>query len=115
MKTIKFLVLTGLVLFIVQACNSTKKISYKAGSCDVLFCDFKKGTLNGLNGQASMDEVKRQLPCFTGETEEGSSYNCGGGVFYLDHTFFFYTGRDYIEIRKGFQGKSSIEVLGKAC
>ena len=28
-----------------------------------------------------MDEVKRRLPCFTGETEETSSINRGGGVF----------------------------------
>ncbi|MEZ4688010.1 MAG: hypothetical protein R3B47_18700 [Bacteroidia bacterium] len=103
-----------LALALLAACKSTKTLSYKAGSCDRLAVDLDQGTLNGLNGAASMDEVKKQLPCFTGETEEGSSFNCGGGLFYLDHDFYFYTHRNYIEIRKDFKGTMSQDMLGKS-
>lgn len=82
-------------------------------SCDKISADLKKGKLNGLSPTASMADVKKNLSCFTGESEEGSGFNCGGGVFFLNHDFFFYTGRDYIEIRKNFKGKMSISLLGQ--
>lgn len=82
--------------------------------CKNLEADLKKGTLNGVSPAASMKEVKSKLPCFTGDSsEEDSIMNCGGGVFYLNHDFFFYTGRNYIEIRKNFKGKLSAETLNQ--
>ena len=114
MKSIHFFAVASMVFLGLMACKTTKKLNYTARSCDQIVVDFERGTLNGLNGAASMDEVKKQLPCSTGETEEGSSFNCGGGVFFLKHTFFFYTGRDYIEIREGFTGKCSEDLLGKS-
>jgi hypothetical protein len=87
------------------------KTSYKLGQYDQLFLDFKTGTLNGVSASASMAEVKKAFPCFTGETEEGSEFNCGGGVFILKHDFYFYTHNDFIEVRKGFTGKMSTPVL----
>ena len=83
--------------------------------CDQLDLDFENGTLNGVNGTASMEEVKKSFPCFTGETEENTSgSNCGGGVFFLDHDFFIYTGRDYLNVRKKFKGKTTKPVLGQS-
>jgi hypothetical protein len=82
------------------------------GVCPELIVDLTKGTLNGLDGKASMVNVKKVLPCFTGETEEGAGYNRGGGVFYLDHDFFMYTGMDCINIRDKFQGKGLEKILG---
>jgi hypothetical protein len=58
-----------------------------------------------------MDEVKRRLPCFTGESAETSEMNFGGGVFFLDHDFYFYTGRNYIEVRARFPGTVTPDVL----
>ncbi len=52
--------------------------------CDALVLDLDRGTLNGLAPTASMDEVKGQFPCSTGESEEGAIYNFGGGVFFLE-------------------------------
>jgi hypothetical protein len=78
-----------------------------------LFLNLKKGHLNKIKPTASFAAVKEALPCFTGETEEGVDYNCGGGVFYLNHDMFFYTGRDYIEVRAGFGGKISEDLLAK--
>lgn len=83
-----------------------------AQTCDNLVADLKKGTLNGLKPKASQADVKKHFPCFTGDSEEGGDFNCGGGVFFLNHDFFCYTGNDYIEIRKKFKGKLSVPVLG---
>jgi hypothetical protein len=84
-----------------------------AQSCDKLIADLKKGTLNGLKPTATQAMVTKKLPCSTGSTEDGSEFNCGGGLFFLKHDFFFYSGRDYIEFRAKFKGKLSIPVLGK--
>ncbi|MEM1056261.1 MAG: hypothetical protein AAGI52_12110 [Bacteroidota bacterium] len=81
--------------------------------CEALVLDLELGTLNGLKPTASMDEVKTQFPCSTGETEEGSAFNFGGGVFFLDHGFFAYTHRDFLEVRESFAGTTRPEALGQ--
>ena len=96
-----------IISFLIVSC----KTSYKSGQCDQLFLDFKTGKLNGLSASASMEEVKKAFPCFTGETKEGSEFNCGGGVFMLKHDFYFYTHADCIEVRKDFKGKMSKPVF----
>jgi hypothetical protein len=83
-----------------------------AQGCNNLFADLKNGTINKVKPTASQQKVKAALPCFTGDSEEGGDFNCGGGVFFLKHGFFFYTGKDYIEIRENYKGKLSIPVLG---
>ncbi len=50
--------------------------------------NLKRGTVNKLKLTASQDEVKAALPCSTGDTEECSDFNCGGGVFFLNNSFF---------------------------
>jgi hypothetical protein len=84
------------------------------GDCGDLFLDLDKGTLSGVSPTESFEEIKEALPCFTGETEEGADYNCGGGIFYLNHQFFVYSHRDYIEVRTGFSGEISLNLLGKS-
>ena len=82
--------------------------------CDALTLDLRRGTLNGLAPTASMDEVKAQFPCFTGESPEGDPVmNYGGGVFFLDHSFFAYTFRDYWEVRTRFAGQTRPALLGQ--
>jgi hypothetical protein len=83
-----------------------------AQPCKKLFVDLKNGTLNRLKPTDPQEKIKAKLPCSTGETEDGSEYNCGGGVFYIKHDFYCYTGKDYIEFRKKFKGKLSISLLG---
>ena len=75
------------------------------------------GKLNGLDSKADRAAIKRALPCFTGETPDGKKIggieaNCGGGVFFTRDHFYFYTGRDYIEVRTGFKGKVGGDLLG---
>lgn len=84
-----------------------------APGCDALRLDLRTGRLNGLTPTASMAEVKRQLPCATGETAEGGPFNYGGGVFFLNHGMFFYTHRDFIEVRAGFRGVVEPALLGQ--
>lgn len=98
------------MVFVLLACFLGNAMM--AQSCDKLVADLKKGTLNGVKATATQEQVKQKLPCFTGESEDGGAFNCGGGVFYLDHDFFCYTGNDYIELRKNFKGKLSIPLLG---
>ena len=106
MQNKKFAFIALALLFF--ACKTT----YKLGQCDQLFLDLEKGTINGMSPAASMDEVKKAFPCFTGETKEGSESNCGGGLFFLKHDFYFYTHNDFIEARKGFAGNVSKQVFG---
>jgi len=75
-----------------------------ADRCSALTLDLAAGTLNGLAPTASQAEIKAALPCFTGETEEGSSYNEGGGVFFIDHDVYAYTYQDRWEAREAFRG-----------
>jgi hypothetical protein len=99
-----------LMAWLSDANEQTKEIE---PDCDGVFLevDLQAGTLNGLRPSASMEEVKEKLPCFSGESEEGADYNCGGGVFFLNHEVFFYTHRDYLEIRDGFAGVLSEELM----
>lgn len=106
MRALPFL----LVLAAVAGCSGP---GLAPPGCDALVLDLDRGTLGGLAPTASMDEVKAQFPCATGETAEGEIYNFGGGVFFLDHDFFFYTGRDFIEVRDDFAGQTRPAALGQ--
>ena len=81
--------------------------------CENLEFDLATGTLNGLPATASQEDVKRVLPCWTGDTPDGSGFNYGGGVFFTNHNFYFYTGQDFIEVRSGFRGSVSPPLLGE--
>jgi len=102
-----------LVLFAVAQKPITNKASLKTKThaatrqknCATMIVDLDKGTINGIKATASMPQVKAKFPCFTGDTKEGDVFNCGGGVFYLAHDIFFYTYRDYVEMRSDFKGK----------
>jgi hypothetical protein len=84
----------------------------QATPCPPLVVDVRAGTINGVKPTASMDEVKKAFPCFTGDSEEGGPFNCGGGVFFLNHDMYAYTGNDYWEVRKNFNGTVSEKILG---
>jgi hypothetical protein len=93
------------LLFILQ--NSISQ------NCEVVSIDVKKGTVNNINPKSTQQEVIKTFPCKTGQTADGSSINCGGGVFYSNLNIYFYTGKDNINVRKGYKGKCTIDVLDK--
>jgi len=84
------------------------------GGCNNLVLDLNQGTLNGLAPTVSQAQVKQYLPCATGDTEDGEVYNYGGGVFFLNHDFFMYTGKDFIEVRQDFKGKVTDNMMEKS-
>ncbi len=81
--------------------------------CARLVFDLRTGTLNGLAPATAMAKVKRRLPCFTGETTEGEVANHGGGVFFLNDDFYFYTYLRFIELRAGFSGETRPRLFGR--
>lgn len=81
-------------------------------ACPKVTLDIQQGTLNGLPPTTSQGVVKATLPCWTGDTPDGSSFNFGGGVFFLKDDFYFYTGRNYIEVRRDFKGIVTPSILG---
>jgi hypothetical protein len=100
----------GLGVVLLAGCGGARR-SFAPG-CDALEFDLRAGLLNGLPPTASMNEVRRQLPCATGDTEEGHPFNEGGGVFFLTHDLYFYTHRDRIEVREAFDGRVVPALLG---
>lgn len=85
--------------------------------CRSVVFDLDKGTINGIKPTVSQDDVRAALPCFTGSTPDGDRlngmlYNYGGGVFFNNHNFYFYTGLDFIEVRSDFTGTVSPNLLG---
>jgi hypothetical protein len=93
---------------------AAESVPVAADPCGSLRFDLVRGTLNGIPATASMDEVKQRLPCFTGETEETSTFNRGGGVFFVNHDFYFYTGANHIEVRTRFPGTVTPDVLRRS-
>lgn len=84
-----------------------------APKCRPLTIDVRAGTVNGLGPATPLAKVKKRLPCFTGETDEGAFYNYGGGVFYGSHNLYFYTYLRFIEIREPFNGSMEPQVFGR--
>jgi hypothetical protein len=86
-------------------------------SCSEIVFDLDTGTINGIKPTVSQEDVKAALPCFTGSTPDGDRlngmlYNYGGGVYFNNHNFYFYTGSDFIEVRSDFTEKVSPSLLG---
>lgn len=76
--------------------------------------DILNGTVNGATSKYTNGQIKGLLPCFSSEESESADSKCGGNVFYKDNDIYFYTGRDYIEIREKFKGKLSVPLMGAA-
>jgi hypothetical protein len=78
--------------------------------CPPLVVDILEGKVNGVASDFTPGQIKLALPCFTKEEPESAS--CGGAIFYKDKDIYFYTGRDYVEIKEKFKGKLSIPLMG---
>ncbi len=79
--------------------------------CPVFTVDVLYGTINDINPKSTLGEVKTSLACFTEVLEKDSSGKCAG-VFYKEKDIFFYTSRNYVEIREKFKGKLSLPIMG---
>ena len=102
MKTVVlFIFFTGMLLPVYS------QLTVKA-KCDVFTVDILDGKINSVHPDYTAGQIKKQLPCFTGE----DTTNCGDVINYKDRDVKFFTDRDYIEIGPAFKGKLSIPLMG---
>jgi hypothetical protein len=80
--------------------------------CGVFYVDILDGKVNKVRPDFPLEQIKKELPCFTSAEDESATAKCGGGVFYKDRDVSIYTQRDYVEIGEKFKGKLSIPLLG---
>ncbi len=80
--------------------------------CPTIIVDILDGKVNELYPNSTMGEIKGKLPCFSETETETTGSKCGGTIFYKDRDIYFYTGRDYVEIREKFKGKLTIPLMG---
>jgi hypothetical protein len=107
----KILVLLFALFGISCVAHSQLKTSTQ-NQCGTLVVEVLDGRVNGVEPNWTAGQVKQKLPCFTTEEAEEKTSPCGGGVFYMDKDIYFYTGRNYVEIREKFKGKLSIPIMG---
>ena len=82
--------------------------------CPEFYIDILDGRIGELDPRSTIGQIKSKFPCFTRIENESDSAWCGGGIFYKDRDFYFYTGRDYVEIGPAFKGKLSLPLMGAA-
>src|SRR5690242_18299638 len=97
----KFLLLIVTLFLIGTSAFSQLKTSNQ-NQCATFVVDLLDGKVNGVKPNFTQGEVKKLLPCFTSAEPEDASSKCGGLVAFKDRDVYFYTGRDYVEIREKF-------------
>jgi len=102
------------LFILVTVVMSTKAQLVAKSRCDAFVVDIIDGKVNGLKPNARFVEIKDKFPCFTAIEPEGSTAKCGASIFYADKGIFFYTDRDYIEIKEKFVAKFTTPVMGAA-
>lgn len=80
--------------------------------CGTLVVDILDGRINGVEPKFTPGQIKKMLPCFTSEEPEDATSKCGGLVAYKSQDVYFYTGRNYVEIRDKFKGKLTVPLMG---
>ncbi|MGB4845943.1 MAG: hypothetical protein WBP16_15865 [Ferruginibacter sp.] len=81
--------------------------------CPPFNVDVLDGNVNKVYPKSTWAEVTGTFPCYTELIENDSASVCGG-VFYKDKGIYFFTDRDYIEIRENYKGKMTPQLLGAA-
>ena len=80
--------------------------------CPTFSIDILEGVVNEkLDCTSTGGEVQKYFPCISEVVEETNGSGCGG-VFYKEKNIYFYTERDYIEIREKFKGKLEPALMG---
>ncbi len=104
---ISFLLMAGMLSFQLAAAQlKTTPV------CPLIVVDILDGKINELYPNSTMGEIKGKLPCFSEALDETAGAKCGGIISYKDKDIYFYTGRDYIEIRDKFKGKLTVPLMG---
>ena len=82
--------------------------------CPDIVVNILEGNVNGVEPDYTPGQIKKELPCVSSEELEVTGSKCGGLISYKDKDLYFFTGRDYIEIREKFKGKLSVPLMGAA-
>ncbi|MES1217562.1 MAG: hypothetical protein ABUT20_18780 [Bacteroidota bacterium] len=102
---------SSLLIFLLISIGSSAQLK-TTPVCNTFVVDILDGKINDVRTDFTIGQIKKMLPCFTGSEPEDASSHCGGGVFYKDKDVYFYTGRDYVEIKEKFKGSMSIPLMG---
>ncbi len=102
---------TVLVLLILSVSLAGYSQLKPKATCPTFKVDVLRGSINNVNADFTIGQVKEKLPCATSEEEESKTAKCGGGIFYKDKDVFFYTQRDYIEIGPAYKGDFTFPVM----
>ena len=106
MKQLLLLLLfTGLTTL----CSAQLKAKSK---CPAFEVELLTGKVNGMKADRTSGEFLAKFPCATSSEPEASGSRCGGFIFFKDKDIYFYTGRNYIEIKEKFQGKLDVPLMG---
>lgn len=100
--------LLSLLLVITQANAQLKATPL----CPEFTVNIMEGNVNNIQPNFTQGQIEKTFPCFTTKEAETDSSKCGGLIAYSDKDIYFYTGRDYVEIRENFKGKLSLPLLG---
>ncbi len=79
--------------------------------CPPFEVDILAGSVNEITPKSNWTEIGAAFPCFSEIVEKDSGSKCAG-VFYKDKGIYFFTDRDYIELKENFKGKSSPKLMG---
>jgi len=112
MTNIRIILLSYILFLSFYSCTTTSNID-SISSCDNLELNLQEGTINEVKPSDNQRVIKKKLPCFTGVTEEGGIFHCGGGVFYENHGMSFYSKKNFIIVDNTFDGQEVNNLLGK--
>jgi hypothetical protein len=110
MKSLLLLV----ILFLIGTSAFSQLKTSAQNQCPPFVVDLLDGKVNGVKPDVTQPEIKKLLPCFSSVEPEDNTSKCGGLVAFKDRDLYFYSGRNYIEIREKFKGKLSIPLMGAA-
>jgi hypothetical protein len=101
------LLLVGLSIF-----SLTKAQLKPKDDCGEFYIDILDGKINKVRPDFTIEQIKKELPCFSSAEDESATAKCGGGVYFKDRDVTIYTQRDYVEVGEKFKGKLSIPLIG---
>ncbi|MBC7535614.1 MAG: hypothetical protein H7258_07980 [Ferruginibacter sp.] len=103
-----------LVIFSLVVLKFTAEAQLKVTPvCPDFLVDILDGSINKVDPKSTLGAIKTAFPCYTDVSEDATGSNCNG-VFYKDKGVYFYTDRNYFEIRENYKGKFTLPLMGSS-
>ena len=104
-------VLTSILIAVISLSSAEAQLK-ATPVCPAFKVDILEGYINEkIDCISTSGQVQKLFPCFSQVVEETDGNGCGG-VFYKDKDIYFYTERDYVEIRDKFKGTLEPALMG---